>query len=222
MRLNRLSLMLFGLLLLAPAADASIVFDTQSTAVQTITSPLYAGLPNSSIVLSAAGTQQFTLDLTTGVANVTSSFHGTDFLATDGFASYDLYNTATTGTVTDNGGSFTIHFSLLFELKITSGALDGVIFETKTDSIFEGTVASLPFPNNSVFGDPARPNDSVAIFVKADPNGVLGLLGIPIGAQAGSSSDRVVTTLNVIPEPASLVMFGLGVVGLIGCTRRRA
>ncbi|APW61842.1 PEP-CTERM sorting domain-containing protein [Paludisphaera borealis] len=219
MRPHRLCFTLLGLFLLAPAADASIVvFETQSTAVQTITSDL---VPNGSITLNAAGPQQFTLDLTTGFANVVSAFHGSDFVTPLGTATYDLYNTATTGTITDNGGSYTIHFSLLFELKITSGPLDGVIFETKTNSIFETTVASLPFPSNTVFGDPARPNDGVTIFVKEDPNGVLASLGIPVGSPVGTSSNRVVTTLNVVPEPASLSMLALGVAGIAGYMRRR-
>lgn len=221
MRLYWTQLTLFGLglFLLAPAAEAaSIVFNTQSTAVQTISSDLF---PTGSIVLSAAGTQHFTIDPTTGFADVTSEFKGSDFVAPDGSATYNLYNTATTGTVTDNGGSFTVHFSLLFELAITSGVLNGVVFETKDDAIFEGTVASLPYPPNSVFGDPNRPNDSVNIFLKADPNGVMASLGVAVGDPVGSSSNRVVTTLSVIPEPASLTLLGVGAVGLIGRFMRR-
>lgn len=218
MRLKGLCFTLLGLFLLAPAANASIVFDTQSTATQTISSDLF---PTGSIDLNAAGTQQFTLDLATGFANVTSNFKGADFATPLGTFNYDLYNTITTGTITDNGGSFTISYLLLFELKITSGALDGVIFETKTNALFETTVASLPFPPNTVFGDPNRPNDAVDIFVKADPNGVLASLGINVGDAVGSSSNRVVTTLNVIPEPTSVSLLGLGVLGLVGYARRR-
>ena len=96
-----------------------------------------------------------------------------------------------------------------------------MVFETKDDAIFEGTVASLPFPPNSVFGDPNRPNDSVNIYLKADPNGVMASLGVAVGDPVGSSSNRVVTTLNVIPEPASLTLLGVGAAGLIGCFMRR-
>ena len=47
--------------------------------------------------------------------------------------------------------------------------LDGVTFETLSNATFQSTVPGFPFPDGSVFGDPNRPNDAVAIFVKSDP-----------------------------------------------------
>jgi len=219
MRLHRVCLTLFGLftLSLATASGASINFDTQSTAVQTITSDLVGG----SIVLSAAGTQHFTVDLDAGTANVTSDFKGTDLVTPLGTFSYDLYNTATVGTAVDNGdGTYTISYLLLFELKVTSGALDGVVFETLSDSLFESTVSSIPFPDGTVFGDPARPDDETTIFLKTDPNGALAGLGINVGDPVGTSSNRVVTALTVVPEPSSLALLGLGALALGGIARR--
>ena len=220
MRLVRTGLAMSCLVLLplAPAANAELIINTWSSATQTITSPL---IPGTSIVLDAAGTQQFTIDTATGFANVVSDFKGSDFETPLGTATYDLYNTMTTGTVTDNGGSYTISYSLLFELKITSGPLEGVIFETLTDSIFETTVSSLPFPPGTAFGDPARPNDPTGIFLKADPNGVLASLGVTIGSQVGVSSDRVVTVLSIVPEPTSALLLGLGVSSLVSYARWR-
>jgi hypothetical protein len=219
MRLHRVCLMLFGLfsLSLASASGASIDFNTQSTAVQTITSDLVGG----SIVLSAAGTQHFTVDLDAGTANVTSDFKGTDLVTPVGTFDYDLYNTATTGTAVDNGdGTYTIRYTLLFELKVTSGALDGVVFETRTDSLFETTVTSIPFPDGTVLGDPARPDDETTIYLQADPNGVLASLGVNVGDPVGTSSNRTVTILTVVPEPSGLALLGLGALALAGVARR--
>jgi hypothetical protein len=220
MRLHRVCLTLFGLssLSIATASGASINFDTQSTAVQRITSDLVGG----SIILNAAGTQHFTVDLDAGTANVTSDFKGTDLETPLGTFAYDLYNTATVGTAVDNGdGTYTISFTLLFELKVTSGPLDGVVFETLTDSLFQSTVSSIPFPDGTVFGDPARPNDETTIYLKSDPSGILSGLGINVGDPVGTSSDRTVTILSVVPEPSSLALLGLGSLALAGVARRK-
>jgi hypothetical protein len=203
-----------------PAAGAARVqFETQSTGVQTISSDLSPAGP---IVLHASGTQRFTLDPAAGVADVTSDFHGSDFPTPSGLATYDLYNTATVGTVIEAAGVFKAHYSLLFELKVTGGDLAGVVFETREGAIFEGTVASLPFPPDSVFGDPNRPDDGVAIHVKADPNGVMASLGVRVGDPAGRSSNRVVTTLGVVPGPGGQTLLGLGLAGAIGAALRRS
>jgi hypothetical protein len=220
MRLHRVCLTLFGLssLSIATASGASINFDTKSTAVQRITSDLVGG----SIILNAAGTQHFTVDLDAGTANVTSDFKGTDLETPLGTFAYDLYNTATVGTAVDNGdGTYTISFTLLFELKVTSGPLDGVVFETLTDSLFQSTVSSIPFPDGTVFGDPARPNDETTIYLKSDPSGILSGLGINVGDPVGTSSDRTVTILSVVPEPSSLALLGLGSLALAGVARRK-
>ena len=219
MRTLRPCFLLVALALLATPARADLFdFYTKSTATQTITSPLVSG---GMIDLHSAGTQHYSIDTTLGTAGVTSDFQGSDFQTPSGTFNYDLYNTATTGTVTDIGGLFTVKFLLLFELKIVGGPLDGVTFETKSNAIFQSTVSSLPFPTMTAFGDPARPQDAVAIFLKADPNGVLRSLGVPVGAPVGSSSNRVVTTLGTVPEPASAGMLGLGVAALLAVGRHR-
>ena len=87
-------------LAISQSARAEFNFDTRSTASQTIDSPLF-GAP---FTLTATGTQHFTIDPGTGFANVTSNFTGSnlpDPLNPGGFLSYSLYNTVTTGTVTD-------------------------------------------------------------------------------------------------------------------------
>jgi len=215
MRFLRLCLPCLALALVwaPPTAYAGFDFYTASTATQTISSQL---VPGGSIDLNASGIQHFTIDTVAGTANVTSDFKGTDFLTPFGAASYNLYNTETTGTVTDNGGgSFTIAYLLLFELEITSGPLAGVIFETLDNALFQTTVPSIPFPDNTVFGDPSRPNDVVAIYLKSDPNGVLGSIGVPIGAPVGTSSNRVVTAVRSVPEPTAMVSGAIGA-GLLG------
>ena len=211
----RFCVSLLALSVVASSANAEFDFVTDSTATQTITSPLVDG---GSIDLKSTGTQHFSIDPAAGTANVTSAFTGADFDALGTSFSYDLYNTATTGTVTSSGGVYTIKYTLLFELKITGGgggALDGVTFETKDTAIFQSSVTSLPFPDNTVFGDPSRPNDVVKIYLKSDPNGVLAANGVPVGAVIGTSSDRVVTVLRSVPEPASLVSWAIGA-GLLG------
>lgn len=222
MRLAQATFTLVMLSLVAASAKADIQFDTESTATQKITSSLVNG---GSINLNSAGSQHFTIDLVNGTANVTSAFKGTDFAALNTTFDYNLYNTATTGTVSVSGGNYTVTFMLLFELKITGGAgglLDGTVFETKDNAIFTGTVGSLPFPDNSVFGDPNRPIDPVAIYLKSDPTGLLGTNGITIGAPIGTSSNRVVTILRSVPEPSTLVSIaiGAGLFGAIGLRKR--
>lgn len=220
MRLLGFCASIVGISLFAGSASADYQFITQSTATQTITSPLVAG---GSIVLDAAGSQEFTIDPVGGTANVVSDFKGTDFETVVGTFNYKLYNTATVGTVTTNNGQYTVTFSLLFELKIVGGLLDGVTFETLTNATFTGTFDSIPFPDNSVFGDPNRPDDAVAIFLKSDPNGVLGSIGVGIGDPVGTSSNRVVTALRPVPEPSALAScaFGLGLVAAFGLRGRR-
>src|SRR5688572_6095069 len=120
----------FFILCLSSAAQGEIIFTTRSTAKQTIASPLFGGAVN----ISASGPQIFTFDLGAGTASVTSAFQGTDLpdpFTPGGFLSYDLFNTATTGTIAQNlDGTFNIDFSLLFELVVTSGPLAGLTFET--------------------------------------------------------------------------------------------
>jgi hypothetical protein len=159
------------------------------------------------------------------VAGVTSDFEGADLpdpLNPGSFLTYDLYNTATVGTVTPDGtGGFDITFTLLFEVRITSGLLAGTTFETLTDALFSTTGASLPFAPGTVFGDPARPADGVFVFVKTDPSGILTAAGAPPGTLVGVSFDRTVTINAVVPEPTSLALLGAGAAGLLGWARRR-
>ena len=208
--LVRLTL-LSGLCLGLEARAGTIVFDSESTATQSISTPPQL-LGN--FTLTATGTQQFTIDTTNGTANVTSMFHGSDFpdLVPGQFDTYNLYNTVTTGTVTTNpSGSFNISFQLLFELDVTSGALAGLSLVTMQDAIFAASnVPTLPFPAGTAFFDPSG-LDSVGVFVKNDFG------PFQAGTPVGTSFDRLVTVNAIIPEPSSLVsaslatLIGLGV-----------
>jgi hypothetical protein len=183
-----------------------IVFDTESTATQNISS----GLGDFS--LTSTGTQQFTIDTTHMTANVTSSFQGSDFPDPGGGSDkYNLYNTATTGTVTMNGdGSYNIAFHLLFELDVTSGNLNGLSLVTTTDATFATTGATLPFLPGTAFADPNLPSsDAVDIYLKSD-------LSSPVGV----SFDRLVTINSVVPEPSAITLLGIGLAGLCGYMRR--
>ena len=203
--------LLFGL-----EVKAAIMFDTLSTARQTISSPLYSSI-GGSIVIVSHGSQHFTVDPVAGTANVTSAFTGNDLLTPAGYASYDLYNTVTTGTSSQNGdGTYNISFSLLFELKVTSGPLSGLTFETKTNSIFAASnIATLPFPIGTVFSDPSS-TDITNVYVKFDPTS-----NFPTGFLFGTSSGRTVTINAVVPEPSSLMTIGVGVIAALGYSRRR-
>jgi hypothetical protein len=197
------------------ARAGSIVFDTESTATQNISSPLLGNF-----TLTATGPQQFTIDTTNGTANVTSMFQGSDFPdPITGHDTYNLYNTVTTGTVTTNpSGSFNISFQLLFELDVTSGTFAGLSLVTTQDAIFAASnVPTLPFPVGTAFSDPSG-SDSVNVFLK----NAFG--GFPAGAPAGTSSDRLVTVNAIIPEPSSIVSASLAaLIGVgIGWRRRRA
>jgi hypothetical protein len=203
----------------ATSAQAASVFTTASIAKQTITSPLVGG----SINLSASGRQTFTVDPIGGTANVVSDLRGTDFVTAFGTFAYKLYNTQTVGTITNlAGGLYEVKFSVLFELKIDGGPLDGVVFETLQDSTFQATVSGFPFPVGSVLGDPNRPNDVVGVFLKSDPNSVLANFGVNIGDPVGTSSDRTVTTYGVVPEPTVFVscVMGMSLLGAIGRKKR--
>ncbi|MDX2036243.1 MAG: PEP-CTERM sorting domain-containing protein [Isosphaeraceae bacterium] len=218
--MSRILLGLGLLLALASSSSAGIVIDTQSLAVQTLESPLFGGAP---IVIRSPGTQRFTLDLTTGQANVASSFQGNDLpdpLNPGGFLSYDLYNTpaSTTGTIVLNGsGTYDLVFTLLFELAITSGPLTGQTFETMQFATFAALgVPTIPFGPGTIFTDPARP-DPVVIFAKTALPGVYS-----VGDPLGTSTNRTVTVLQVVPEPSTLALGGLGVaVGLGRLARNR-
>jgi hypothetical protein len=207
--------LLSGLCLGLEARAGTIVFDTESTATQNISSPLLGNF-----TLTATGPQQFTIDTTNATANVTSMFQGSDF--PDPFTglhdTYNLYNTVTTGTVTTNpSGSFNISFKLLFELDVTSGALAGLSLVTTQDAIFAASnVPTLPFPAGTAFSDPSG-SDSVNVFLK-------NAFGpYPAGTLAGTSFDRLVTVNSVIPEPSSIVSASLAtLIGLgVGWRRRR-
>jgi len=207
-------MLLSGLYLGIEARAGSIVFDTESTATQSISSPLLGNF-----TLTATGTQQFTVDPTTGYANVTSKFQGSDFPdPITGHDMYNLYNTVTTGTVTTNpSGSFNISFQLLFELDVTSGTFAGLSLVTKENATFAASdVPTLPFPAGTAFSDPSG-SDSVSVYL-------LNAFGpYPAGTLAGTSFDRLVTVNAVIPEPTSIVSASLAaLIGLgIGRCRRR-
>ena len=211
--------LLSGLFLGVEARAGVVVFDTQSTATQMIYSPLFGG----AVPLDAAGPQQFTIDTTTGAAYVTSAFQGSDFpnpYSPGQFFTYDLYNTVTTGTVITNpSGTYDISYSLLFELKLTSGPLAGLIFETLDNATFASSgIPTLPFPPGTAFSDPAGPaNDSVNIYVKYDPTGTFAA-----GTLAGVSFDRLVTVNSIVPEPSSIVSGSLAAVICFYCGWRRS
>ena len=209
-----------GFLLLIPAiglvwssasdSQATIVFSTNSTATQTLTSPLFGGAKQ----ITATGTQTFTLDLVAHTANVISLFKGSDLPnpAGEGTLSYDLYNTVTSGTVQVNGsGHYDVTLSLLFELKITTpGALFGTLFETLKKATFTATdIPSLPFPPGTAFFDPAFP-DTIPIYLSTD-------LVNPVG----TSSNRVVTINSIVPEPSTIASAGLALLATAGAFVRR-
>lgn len=197
---------------LASPATAQVIFTTNSLATQTITSPVFGG----AVPLSATGTQDFTINPATGFAGVTSALHGTDMpnpAAPGTFMNYDLYNTTTNGSITGSG-PYVVNFDVLFELRVTSGPFTGLTFETQQFSTFTASnVASVPFPNNTLFFDPTPP-DTVSIFVKTDPTNTF-----PPGTLVGTSSDRLVTIVSIVPEPSSLALAAVGV-GLAAWRRR--
>ncbi len=215
----RLASTLVGLVLLAglsvgPEARAGYFeFDTESTATQDINSAFGA------FTLTATGIQHFTINTTTGYANVTSPFQGSDFPDpyTHGYDTYNLYNTATTGTVTTNGdGSYNVSFSLLFELDVTSGALAGLSVVTHDDATFTASnIATLPFPSGTGFFDPGG-SDTLNLYAK-DAFGPFAQ-----GQMVGTSSNRLVTINSVVPEPSSIVSAGVAAfVGLAVMRYRR-
>jgi hypothetical protein len=209
---------LFGIVVLSVLCSGigsqagTIVFDTQSTATQNISSPLLGDF-----TLTATGTQQFTIDPSSGYAYVTSMFHGSDFPdPVFGDATYNLYNTITTGTVTTNpSGTYNVSFQLLFELDVTSGTFAGLSLVTMDSATFAASnIPSLPFPDGTAFSDPSG-SDTLGVYL-------LNAFGpYPPGTLAGTSSHRVVTVNAIIPEPTSLVSAGLATFIGVGIGWRR-
>lgn len=198
-------------------ARADVIFDTESVATQTISSPLFGPDP---VVITAMGSQHYVLDLLTGVASVTSDFKGTDLpdpLSPGAFLNYDLYNTpaSTTGVVVSNGSNqYDIVFMLLFELKITSGVLAGQTFETMQLATFAATdIAGLPFPDGTVLSDPNFA-DTVVIFAKTSLPGIYDA-GDPVGTSFG----RTVTITRTVPEPSAVFLLGGGALAVFGFRR---
>ena len=211
-----LSVTLLTLLLAVPVQTeaGAVSFEEAGQATQAIISPLFGSDP---IIISAPGFLDFTVDVSANFANVTSLFKGTDLpdpLNLGGFLTYDLYNTVTTGTASQNGdGSYNVALSLLFELKITSGLFTGLTLETLQDSVFtNANIASLPFPVGTSFSQPSQP-DLTGVYIKTDPTGVFSP-----GTFVGYSFDRVVT---ITPEPSTVISAALGVAGLVAMTRSR-
>lgn len=174
------------------ANGAATVFTTNSSATQTINSPLFGG----SVSLSSAGPQVFTINPATGVAGVTSDFTGSDLpdpLHPGEFLTYQLYNTVTQGIVKqNNSGSYDITFELLFELKITSGILSGLTFQTLQYATFAtADVTTIPFPPGTAFSDPAPP-DTVVVYLKI-------ARGQKLRLPLGTSTNRVVTVDEIVP-----------------------
>jgi len=188
------------------------VFDTKSTADQMISSPLLG-----TFALDASGPQTFTIDTTNGTANVTSAFQGSDLpdpFVPGQYDTYNLYNIPafTTGTVTTTPSGYNISFSLLFELDVMSGSLNGLSLVTMQYATFAASnVPTLPFPVGAAFSDPSGPAP-VAVYLKNDFG------PYPAGTPVGLSYDRVVT---VVPEPSAITLLGIGVVALC-CYGRRS
>jgi hypothetical protein len=185
-----------------------IVFDTVSTADQMISSPLLG-----TFALDASGTQTFTIDTTNGTANVKSAFQGSDLpdpFVPGLYDTYNLYNipASTTGTVTTTPSGYNISFSLLFELDVTSGSLNGLSLVTTQYATFAASnVPALPFPVGTSFFDPSGPAP-VTVYLKNDFG------PYPAGTPVGMSYDRVVTISSVVPEPPAITLLGIGVAGL--------
>jgi MYXO-CTERM domain-containing protein len=218
MHRTKLSLAIAAVIAFTAPAKA-VVIEAQSTATQTLTSPLFGG----SVVVTASGPQTFTLDLDAGTASVTSLFQGTDLPnagAPGTFLPYDLYNTATTGTVVAVPGGYNINFELLFELKITEPTFGGMTFETKQNATFFTADASLPFAPGTVFSDQTPP-DTLPIFLKSDPLGLLAGFGLAVGDVTGTSSLRTVTINSAVPEPSSFALVAAGLVGAAAWRFRR-
>ena len=186
---------------------------------------IYSPLLGGTVALDASGTQQFTIDTTTGMAGAFGvGVSGQRFpQSVQSRAVFHVrplqHSDHRHGDHQNPSGSYDISYSLLWSLKLTSGPLAGLIFETLQDATFAASdIPTLPFPAGTTYSDPAGPaNDGIYIYVKYDPTGTYAP-----GTLAGESFDRVVTVNSIVPEPSSIVSGSLATVICVFCGWRRS
>lgn len=177
-------------------------------------------------ILVATGPVTFTFDVDSngntisgGASRVDAKFTGVfgsewAFLGLNGL-SFDLFSLdvpSVPNTLTATNGNF-VSAHVNFGLNIY--AAPGVVlanFYTKTPSLFESQVNSLTDFGGAVLQAPNRPNDFTELYVGKN------LLGLTEDTVVGTSFDR---TVAPVPEPASVAMWGIGVVGAVIARRRR-
>lgn len=182
------------------------------------------GGPGTTLV--ATGPVKFTFEVDSngntiagGASRVDAMFTGVfgsewAFLGLNGL-SFDLFSLdvpSVPNSLTATNGNF-VSARVNFGLNIY--AAPGVVlanFYTKTPSLFESHVNSLTDFGGAVLQDPNRPNDFTELFVGKN------LLGLDEDSVVGASFDR---TVAPVPEPASVAMWGIGVVGAVIARRRR-
>jgi hypothetical protein len=203
LRITASSLTLLSVLISAPIARADIIFDNSAGATgTTFRGPGFD--PGTFITLVAVDT--FISDFQ--ILNRMNSAGNLKFLIFDDATSALLYSSPAIPFPSDNGSftwktSPTINFTLLAGHKYDIGSIADV-------------AADYPFE----FG---RGSFTQHFITSSDANANFSGFAIPTlsGHAAADIPLRLEVNAAVVPEPTSLILFGTGSLGLIGCTWRR-